>query len=485
MSEKRHFSLKFVFLVPALLSLIVLALTVKNYYDAVNRDIDDEYARIARSLERSTKILTALDYSFSNYHKAGSDMMLEHNSRVNNDLCQMWPIDALLLSDGAHLDLPQVDLSYMVVGNANLCTPASALYQRVTQQISLAPILSFLHDVDSFIYGIHYVDTEGYIISSPDTLARNISLELLNTIKARPYWQQTAQHRDKITMTGPGRALIVDKMIVSLSMSVYRDSLLQGMISLDLVLPKLIGNEGKLANEIRLIDLNTESIPKNSVRFEPITIDGVMSSHALLYQLDWENEIGNFFVFERYSLVVAGFIYVLSVIVLAYVNGHAERVYLKDLAAKDPMTGLLNRRGMEEFLSNTIHKDNVMLAVFDIDNFKSINDTYGHDVGDNVICYMADQIECNIRDCDAAARFGGEEFVIYLTCSNVQKMHRIIERIKNEICQHSYKVVEGGFTVSGGVDVVKNGNCDFEGMFKAADNKLYQAKETGKDKLVF
>ncbi|NMU18707.1 GGDEF domain-containing protein, partial [Vibrio parahaemolyticus] len=114
----------------------------------------------------------------------------------------------------------------------------------------------------------------------------------------------------------------------------------------------------------------------------------------------------------KYSLIVALFIYVLSTVVLFYVNMHSERRYFKELAARDPMTSLLNRRGMQTVWRNKMTKKQVALAVFDIDNFKKINDTYGHDVGDSAIQLVAKCIRENIRHTDVASRFGGEEFVL-------------------------------------------------------------------------
>lgn len=94
MQVNRHFSLKFVFLMPLVIALVVLALTIKNYYDSVNRDINDEYERINAALSRAAKVISALDYSFSNYSKSNYILLVEHNRQIKGDLCQMWPIDA-------------------------------------------------------------------------------------------------------------------------------------------------------------------------------------------------------------------------------------------------------------------------------------------------------------------------------------------------------------------------------------------------------
>ncbi len=487
MNVQRHFSLKFVLLVPALLSLIILSLAITNYYNTVNRYIDLEYARIHRALVRSTKAIAAIDYSFASYQKTKQDLFLSHNRRVIDGVCQMWPIDSLLTRVKGKLKAsPVKDLNYLMVGTANICDPADPLYQRASRQVEMAPMLSFLHDFDSYLFGIHYIDREGYVFSSPDTLAKHISSDLLATIAARAYWIEAAKSEPVITLVGPTTSRVITKQIASLVIPFFYQQIYQGMINLDIDVAKLLNSNSLLASPIRLVDSDATPLPDNATRVMVLALDDVTTHHQLFYQLDWSSEIKNFFVLEKYSLIVIAFTYLLSVIVLSFVNSNIERSHFKGLAAKDPMTGLLNRRGLEDFWRNTLTSGDITLAVLDIDNFKAINDTFGHDVGDKVICYMADKIEHNIRDTDAAARFGGEEFVIYLTCGHRDHMYDIISRIKDQICEDSGHIIEGGFTVSGGVEVVTiDERSDFKSLFKAADKKLYIAKTCGKDQLVF
>ncbi|WP_414931328.1 GGDEF domain-containing protein [Vibrio europaeus] len=486
MQVNRHFSLKFVFLMPLVIALIVLALTIKNYYDSVNRDINDEYERINAALSRAAKVISALDYSFSNYSKSNYILLVEHNRQIKGDLCQMWPIDAALLSDGRHQEIPAVDINYMLVGDVSLCDPSSADYQRVSGQVSLAPVLSFLHDIDSYLLGIHYIDKEGYIMSSPDTYAKSITLELLQTIKARPFWHQTAYNRDLVTLTGPAPIATTSDLVMSMTMPVFNKGVHQGMLSVDIAYDELLDSQGTLAGNLSIIDSARISPPQNALRLETIDIDGVVGEHSLYYLLDLPKEIGNFFSFERYSLLVTLFIYVFSVIVLFFINTRVEHGYFKELAAKDPMTGLLNRRGLEDFLQSSSNASYAVLSVLDIDDFKAINDTHGHDVGDRVITYMAETISLSIRDSDAAARIGGEEFIVYLSGNNIEALKSSISRVHQAICSQSQQAVKGGFTVSGGVEVIQRDvQSSFDKLFKAADEKLYQAKTSGKNKLVF
>ncbi|KHT45822.1 sensor domain-containing diguanylate cyclase [Vibrio sinaloensis] len=486
MQLKRHFSLKFVFLMPLVLSAIVLALTIKNYVDLVNREISDEYGRIQNDLSRAAKLVTAIDYSFTNYSKSQYIFLLEHNRQIKNSVCQMWPIDALLLTDGRNHDMPAVDINYMLVGTTELCDSDSDVYQRVASQVSLAPVLSFVHDIDETILGVQYIDREGYLMSSPDTYAKQATAELLDTIKARPFWQSTAQNPDVISISGPAPIAATSDLVMSLTMPVYSLGEHQGMLSLDIAYDELMDTRGKLSGKLEIINATTASFPDNATRVDQFNLEGVRGDHHLIYRLDPIKEIGYFVSSHRYSLLVIGFIYVFSVIVLFLINTRVEHGYLKDLAAKDAMTGLLNRRGLQDFLVNAQHGEYVAIAVFDIDNFKSINDTYGHDVGDNVICYMADQITYSVRASDAVARFGGEEFVVYMSGSNRDALKKSLLRVQQSIRARSQEVVAPGFTVSGGVEIVDEAQAsNFEALFKAADEKLYQAKTSGKDKLVF
>ncbi|EEX33850.1 MULTISPECIES: GGDEF domain-containing protein [Vibrio] len=488
MKVKGHFSLKFVIFVPAVIASILLALTVKNYLDAVNRDIDDEYQRIETSLERATKVVTALDYSFSNYYKSGTGLLLEHNRKIEDGLCKMWPIDALLLAENKTLDIPSVDISYMLVGDKSLCQQESALYQNVTDHVSMAPLLSFLHDIDDFLSGVHYIDFDGFIMSSPDTLAKQITKPLLNStlVRARGLFRKHDISKDNIVIYGPETLTNPAKKRLNISSPVVSQIDYEGLLTLQIDLARLLQSEVKLASDIHLINTSNSKPSGRAVREYVLGINGIVSSHMLYYELDLRAEIKNFFVFEKYSLIVTGSLYILLVTVLFYVNTRVERSYFRELAARDPMTGLLNRRGMEAFLRNTTHSEYLALSVLDIDNFKSINDAYGHDVGDDAICFMAEQIEKNIRDSDAVARFGGEEFVVYLRGRDVEKMRMTMERVREAISRYSANVVEGGFTVSGGVEIVRTEeNSDFERLFKAADEKLYEAKNSGKNRLVF
>ncbi len=149
---------------------------------------------------------------------------------------------------------------------------------------------------------------------------------------------------------------------------------------------------------------------------------------------------------------------------------------IKESANKDFLTGISNRKHFFE-LGQNIHlkSRNIALAMIDIDNFKKINDTFGHDKGDEVIKSLAHLLKNSIKGKDIVARVGGEEFIIFL--QDIKTLDAI--NFLNEICKDISKL---DFTVSIGLTTKKLNSLDE--MIKQADKLLYKAKENGKNRVV-
>lgn len=174
---------------------------------------------------------------------------------------------------------------------------------------------------------------------------------------------------------------------------------------------------------------------------------------------------------------------------------------LKELAYKDELTGLYNRRGFKEESEKFLHeasvyrdqperRDSVLiktfsLVIFDIDDFKKINDTYGHDAGDRALKRLGGIMNERVRDIDLVSRWGGEEIVLGLVGASESEAFEVANDIREKIEEASIKTdgEKFNFTVSGGVASLRDADS-FEELFKAADEALYKAKETGKNKIV-
>lgn len=164
-----------------------------------------------------------------------------------------------------------------------------------------------------------------------------------------------------------------------------------------------------------------------------------------------------------------------------------------ELAVTDPLTGLFNRRHMETQMSILVDnacnrgKALTVLAV-DVDFFKKVNDTHGHDAGDAVLKELAERFKQNIRNVDLPCRVGGEEFVIILPETDPVVAKKIAERLRRSVSAKPFVVPDQDsgleITVSIGVASLAGPNDSQEQIFKRADTALYDAKEQGRNKVI-
>lgn len=167
----------------------------------------------------------------------------------------------------------------------------------------------------------------------------------------------------------------------------------------------------------------------------------------------------------------------------------SENSKLDSYATFDPLTGLLNRRSTESQLQALFNKhyyddDSFSVIMCDIDKFKSVNDTYGHDTGDYVLKEVSSILKDTVRNEDIVGRWGGEEFLILIK-ANKAKAAALAERIRVKVSEHSYeyKSIELHITITLGVSAYRS-NTSVENLVKSADMKLYRGKENGRNQVV-
>ena len=148
----------------------------------------------------------------------------------------------------------------------------------------------------------------------------------------------------------------------------------------------------------------------------------------------------------------------------------------------DALTGIFNRRGFEEKTKNINLSFNYTVAILDIDKFKDVNDTFGHDVGDTILKELSTIVTKKIRQEDIFARWGGEEFILLLRTKDLAIAENIADKLRADIEKADFSVVKH-ITVSFGISNFKNKNQTFEEVFKNADNALYKAKESGRNRV--
>lgn len=170
---------------------------------------------------------------------------------------------------------------------------------------------------------------------------------------------------------------------------------------------------------------------------------------------------------------------------LSNVTAHEK---LKYFAYHDPLTELLNRRVMEkilnrEFIRSKRYQKVLSVVFMDIDDFKIINDSYGHDVGDDVLKYLAKSLIGGTRDTDVVARFAGDEFVIILPETDPEKAGLLIHRIQENLKTKPYTKGKLTLTISISSGIASTFESTIENpdaLLKAADNRLYDSKKIKK-----
>jgi diguanylate cyclase (GGDEF)-like protein len=169
-----------------------------------------------------------------------------------------------------------------------------------------------------------------------------------------------------------------------------------------------------------------------------------------------------------------------------------SRAELKKLAITDPMTKLYNRRYFTEISTNLFkvsrreHKE-LSVIMLDIDKFKRVNDTFGHQVGDSVIILLADILTEQKRKSDIACRYGGEEFVLLLPNADLEGSRKLAEKIRETVQANILPLPSGEslqFTVSLGIAQVDLKNeKNLEAALSRADEGLYAAKDSGRNRV--
>jgi two-component system cell cycle response regulator len=165
---------------------------------------------------------------------------------------------------------------------------------------------------------------------------------------------------------------------------------------------------------------------------------------------------------------------------------------LYESALQDPLTGIYNKRYFMEQLNLELgfarrHQARLALLLFDLDHFKSTNDTYGHAAGDHVLREMATAVSAVIRREDMFARYGGEEFVVLSRSTDIVSARVVAERIRRTVAGHAFVYEQHPLRVTVSVGVAAYPDIDVrsdEDLVVAADRALYQAKRSGRNRVV-
>jgi diguanylate cyclase (GGDEF)-like protein len=161
----------------------------------------------------------------------------------------------------------------------------------------------------------------------------------------------------------------------------------------------------------------------------------------------------------------------------------------KKKALFDAMTKLYNRGSFMEILQEQVDKfgaytPTTALFIIDVDNFKKVNDTLGHLVGDSVLVQVAELLRTSLRKNDYPARFGGDEFTVVAPDTNTEQSHKLAEKLRHRIQAHKFNTGDIPVTISVGYTIYRAGET-IENFIRRADKALYDAKQMGRNVVCF
>ncbi len=215
-------------------------------------------------------------------------------------------------------------------------------------------------------------------------------------------------------------------------------------------------------------------------------IDGKIFAYIIHYSFnEFLNKIkSNYYV----SLSIFSLINIsLFVLIIMSYKQKIKLIQAKKISQIDALTSIYNRLGIdrrieEELERHKRYKDNTTIIFFDIDYFKKVNDTYGHQIGDQILIILSQLVLKFLRKIDILGRWGGEEFIIILPNTNLEKASAVAEKLRITIEKYNFLEI-GTLTCSFGVTSLLS-NDNYDSVIKRVDSLLYKAKKTGRNKVI-
>ena len=248
-------------------------------------------------------------------------------------------------------------------------------------------------------------------------------------------------------------------------------------------LERVTGYTGEAIGELRPLDLIIQDArPAFEQATQQALEEGVAEVEADLLTRDG-HQIPHLFTSSR---VVLDDTPMLSTVALDISRRKDAERKLRRMATHDPLTGLLNRRGIDQRLNQKLKEARrygrpLSVVLFDIDHFKDVNDTYGHDVGDAVLKGLAKAAGVHLRESDMLARWGGEEFLVVAPETRHDGALELGEKLR-ETVEETPQPQAGRITISAGVATYREDD-NGPGLVKRADEALYRAKENGRNRV--
>lgn len=211
------------------------------------------------------------------------------------------------------------------------------------------------------------------------------------------------------------------------------------------------------------------------VRYAPVFTEQL--NNSVLYK----NWFWVFTMLQLYLPILLVSVFLFEVLLSQWRKRESKSIQLSKM---DALTGVFNRRFIGDFIEG-LKEHQYALILLDLDYFKKINDNYGHDVGDHVLCRVAKVLSANIRGSDIVGRFGGEEFMMVLQARSIQQAKVIAERCRRQIEMENFAVSDClSLKISASFGItLSSSELTYEQVMKQADQALYMAKKKGRNQV--
>ncbi|WP_108944143.1 sensor domain-containing diguanylate cyclase [Shewanella halifaxensis] len=303
--------------------------------------------------------------------------------------------------------------------------------------------------------------------------------------------------KNEVAIIGPVKLVQNDKQAFIVRRTIRKEAGFWGLTSSIVFLESIVKvvDDLMLQNEVDAYVISGYN-PDSKIDYDNIIslngrLDGIVSKSVVsIFNTKWELSISKIdsclcvqlFVFTS-LLAIFLLIFLLVRYFKKYRGSEKEKFILENEAHTDFLTGLLNRRGLEyqiSTLDKTVSWGTV--AIFDLDFFKKINDTYGHDVGDSVLLHFANFCQTRISSDFVLSRSGGEEFILLMPSIEIEQAEKICEELRLKISNETFIIgaLRLDITMSGGIACFQHVN-EIKSAMTLADKALYKAKHSGRN----
>ena len=369
--------------------------------------------------------------------------------------------------------------------------------QELNSVLYLNPLFKTILNSKHDIQWVYYTSAKQFMYIAPSNDIWD--KDFLKYLYTKEFWTEA------IPSNNPSGELVLTKIyddgagkgfMTTLSLPIFFDEEFKGILSIDMslsTLNKMINNI-KLPGEIYLVNEDDLIISSNQVFKLDESL--VQNNSTLSLEL-FDNRLKLVYIEDKKDKIFTILINTLPVVMLllfsliiVYILIHQFILIkkIKVIANKDFLTSLLNRRSMIKETTKQLgianrYNQNVSLLLIDIDFFKKVNDTFGHQTGDTAIKEISKVLCKNVRESDLVSRYGGEEFLILLYNTDLESAYLLAERIRKEIAGLKIKGISFPLTISIGCTEYKKEES-LDNFISRADFLLYEAKKKGRNQTV-